>query len=291
MKLLDLVRRSVTPAPWDEGDNIPWNDPDFSKRMLKEHLSQAHDAASRRTEKIEEQVNWIHHKVLLERPTKILELGCGPGLYASRLARRGHTCVGIDYSPASIAYAADCAGQEKLDCTYLHQDIRQAEYGAGFGLVMLIYGELNVFRPTDARNILNKAKRALANDGLLLLEPHTFEAVQEIGEQPPTWYSAESGLFSDGPHLCLEENFWDPVSSTATVRYFIVDASTGEVTRHAQSFQAYTDAHYRSLLTDCGFDEVEIFPSLMGVKDATQNGLMAIGARKNLERADSGFRC
>jgi SAM-dependent methyltransferase len=157
MKLLDLVRRPVMCAPWDEGDNIPWNDPDFSKRMLKEHLSQAHDAASRRIEKIEEQVNWIHHKVLLGRPTQILELGCGPGLYTSRLARRGHTCVGIDYSPASIAYAADCAGQEDLHCTYRRQDIRQAEYGAGFGLVMLIYGELNVFRPADARNILDKA--------------------------------------------------------------------------------------------------------------------------------------
>ena len=280
MKLLDLVRRSVTLAPWEEGDNIPWNDPDFSERMLKEHLSQTHDAASRRIEKIEEQVEWIHHKVLLGRLTKILDLACGPGLYTSRLVRRGHTCVGIDYSPASIAYAADYADKEKLDCTYLHQDIRQAEYGAGFGLVMLIYGELNVFRPADAGNILDKANHALANDGLLLLEPHTFEIVQKIGEQSPTWYLAESGLFSDGPHLCLKENFWDPASSTATIRYFIVDASTGEVTRHAQSFQAYTDAQYCSLLTDCGFDDVEFFPSLIGIKDATQNGLMAIVARK-----------
>jgi hypothetical protein len=101
-----------------------------------------------------------------------------------------------------------------------------------------------------------------------------------LENSPPIWYSAESGLFSDGPHLCLKENFWDPASSTATIRYFIVDASTGEVTRHAQSFQAYTDAHYHSLLTECGFDEVEFFPSLIGIKDATQNGLMAIVARK-----------
>ena len=280
MKLLDLVHRPVPPAPWDEGDNIPWNDPDFSERMLKEHLSQTHDAASRRIEKIEEQVEWIHHQVLLGRSTKILDLACGPGLYSSRLARRGHTCFGIDYSPASIAYAVNCADKEKLDCTYLHQDIRQAEYGAGFGLAMLIYGELNVFRPADATSILNKAQRALDSDGVLLLEPHTFAIVREIGEQPPTWYSAESGLFSDRPHLCLKESFWDPASDTATIRYFIVDASTGEVTRHAQSFQAYTEAKYRSLLTDCGFDDVEFFPSLIGVQDTTQNALMAIVARK-----------
>ena len=280
MKLLDLIRRLATPAPWEEGDNIPWNDPDFSERMLKEHLSQVHDAASRRIEKIEEQVEWIHHKVLMGRSTKILDLGCGPGLYSSRLARRGYTCFGIDYSPASIAYAADYASKEKLDCTYLRQDIRQAEYSAGYGLVMLIYGELNVFRPADATSILNKAQRALDSDGVLLLEPHTFAIVREIGEQPPTWYSAESGLFSDRPHLCLKESFWDPSSDVATIRYLIVDASTGEVTRYAQSLQAYTDAQYHSLLTDCGFNDVEFFPSLIGVQDSTQNALMAIVARK-----------
>jgi hypothetical protein len=59
-----------------------------------------------------------------------------------------------------------------------------------------------------------------------------------------------------------------------------VDTSTGEVTRHAQSLQAYTEAQYHSLLTDCGFDNVEFFPSLVGVKDPTQDGLMAIVAQK-----------
>ena len=43
MNLLDIVNRTPAPIPWDEGDNIPWDDPDFSKRMLAEHLSQSHD--------------------------------------------------------------------------------------------------------------------------------------------------------------------------------------------------------------------------------------------------------
>ena len=45
--LTDLVHRAPIPLPWAEGDNIPWHDPEFSQRMLREHLSQAHDAASR----------------------------------------------------------------------------------------------------------------------------------------------------------------------------------------------------------------------------------------------------
>ena len=48
MKLSDITSRTSAPVPWSEGDNIPWDDPDFSERMLKEHLSQEHDLASRR---------------------------------------------------------------------------------------------------------------------------------------------------------------------------------------------------------------------------------------------------
>ena len=60
MKISDLIARSPIPVPWEEGDNIPWNDPAFSERMLEEHLTQDHDAASRRLEVIEEHVHWIH---------------------------------------------------------------------------------------------------------------------------------------------------------------------------------------------------------------------------------------
>jgi SAM-dependent methyltransferase len=162
MNLIDIIHRQAFPAPWSEGEKIPWNEPGFSQRMLLEHLSQDHDAASRRIETVERHVAWIHQSILSDQPTKILDLGCGPGLYSSRLAKLGHACVGIDFSPASIAYAQECAQVDKLQCIYDQQDIRVADYGQGYGLVMLIFGELNVFRPTDARFILEKAHRALA---------------------------------------------------------------------------------------------------------------------------------
>jgi len=193
----------------------------------------------------------------------------------------GHECVGIDYSPASIAYAADQAIGGNLHCRYVHQDIREAEYGTGFGLAMLIYGEFNIFRPTDARNILEKANVALTSGGFLLLEPHTFAAIQSIGKRGTSWYSAENGLFSDNPYLCLEEAFWDSTTRTATVRYIVIDASGGEVTQHAQTFQAYDSSEYRAILEESGFRDVEFFPSLVGTKNESQNGLMAIVAQKD----------
>ena len=280
MDLSDIIRRTVPPAPWAEGEKIPWHEPAFSRRMLAEHLSQAHDAASRRSERIDAHLGWIHRELLGGRPTRILDLGCGPGLYASRLAKLGHECVGIDFGPASIAYAAERAGEEGLACTYRLDDLRRADFGEGFGLAMQIYGELNVFRPQEAAAILRKAHHALDAGGTLLLEPHTFDAVKLAGEAPRTWHSFESGLFSDRPHLWLEESFWDEATRTATTRYLIVDAETADVTRHAATMQAYTDADYRSLLAEVGFDDVRFVPSLTGGEDGVQPGLFGVVARR-----------
>jgi predicted transcriptional regulator YdeE/SAM-dependent methyltransferase len=280
MHLQDIVQCSTPPKPWAEGDKIPWNDPEFSRRMLREHLSQEHDAASRRSAVIDRQVAWIHRQVLGGRPARILDLGCGPGLYDARLARLGHECVGIDFSPASIAYARAEAGAAGLCCSYVEQDIRTADYGMGHGLAMLIFGELNVFRPEDARLILRKAHAALAEEGQLLLEPHTYDAVRRSGEAPSSWYATAAGLFAARPHLCLEESHWDSARQAATSRYYIVDAATGQVTRHAASMQAYTERQYRELLAECGFGAVEMHGSLTGDAEEAQDGLVVIVAHK-----------
>jgi SAM-dependent methyltransferase len=280
MDLTHIVGRSPQPQPWTEGDNIPWHEPAFSRRMLAEHLSQEHDLASRRAEIIDRQVQWIHRYLLGGRATRILDLACGPGLYSSRLARLGHECVGIDYSPASIGYATDRAQRGRLRCRYVLEDIRRADYGGEFGLVMLIYGELNVFDRDDARSILAKAHTALGSGGVILLEPHPFAEVERQGRRGRAWHSAESGLFAEAPHVILQENFWDDAAHTATFRYYVVDAATAEVTRLASSFQAYTDQEYRSLLHETGFDGVQLLPALGDEQSDAEGELMTIVARR-----------
>ncbi|MEZ4713614.1 MAG: class I SAM-dependent methyltransferase [Caldilineaceae bacterium] len=278
MQLIDIINRDPQPAPWAEGDNIPWHEPEFSRRMLAEHLTQAHNAASRRFEIIDAHVAWMHAELLRERPARILDLGCGPGLYSNRLARLGHGCVGIDFSPASVEYARTTATQEALDCTFVLSDLRQADFGAEFDLVTLIYGELNIFRPADARKLLRKMQQALKPGGLLLLEPHTYAAVHSFGDALPRWSSSTGGLFSTQPHLVLTENMWQPETQTTTRRHYVVDAVSGRVTRYAQTFQAYTMAEYRTLLTECSFRIVDILPALGGTPAGLQPDIFAIVA-------------
>ncbi len=145
---------------------------------------------------------------------------------------------------------------------------------------MFIFGEFNVFAPQNTRLILNKAFSALAPGSLLLLEPHTFEKVREIGLAQSSWYSTSSGLFSAQPHLYLQENYWDEASGTSTTRYIIIDAETGAVTRFAATMQAYSNEQYKSLLEECGFRQVEFHPSLTGQVPTNNYGLLALTAIK-----------
>ena len=278
--LLTVVRRPPRPAPWAEGANIPWHEPGFSARMLHEHLSQAHDAASRRSATIDRQVAWIHARLLGGTPTRILDLGCGPGLYTERLAALGHRCLGVDVSPASIAFARARAATVGDALRYVEGDVRTAELGSGHGLAMMLFGEFNTLPRADAAMLLRRVRAALADDGILLLEPHTDEAVRAIGREPAGWSTAESGLFSDAPHLLLTESSWDEDERAATVRHLVVDAATARATRHAQSFAAYDEDDYRLRLTQAGFVAPAFLPSLTGAEAGAQPGLLAIVARK-----------
>lgn len=262
-----LLHRKRVPAKWQK---IPWHESDFSRRMLREHLSQEHDAASRRTSIIDQHVTWIHHEILNETPSKVLDLGCGPGFYADRLSRLGHAVTGIDFSPASIDYAR----QHSMG-TFILGDILTHELGTGYDLVMLVFGELNAFAPADAAHLINRAYDALKPGGQLLLEVHTYDAVKRIGSEPASWHTTTSGLFSDQPYLCLTESLFENERSLS--HYYVFDAASGGMTHYLAMHQAYSDEDYRALLRR--FERVTFYPSLTG-EAAGQSDLFAVVASR-----------
>ena len=273
MNLREIIQRDMDLRPWAEGERVPWDDPAFSERVLAEHLAQGSDAASRPAGKIKKHVDWIHRQLLAGKPGRILDLGCGPGLSTARLAKLGHTCHGIDFAPAAIQYAIKNA---PAACSYALADIRSAEYGGEYDLAIFIFGALNLCPTADLCLILRKACAALKPGGLLLLEASSLDAVDQIGNQPSMWYAAESGLFSDKPHLCLMETFWDEEENIATERFFIVDAATGQVTRHAASTQGYEQDELETILTETGFTKITFFPSLTGKAENTGDDFVVV---------------
>jgi SAM-dependent methyltransferase len=280
LSIADLIDRQLPPAPWAEGDNIPWDEPMFSERMLDEHLSQTHDLASRRAPLIDAHVRFIQEHIPGRRSARILDLGCGPGLYLHRLARLGHHGHGIDFSPASIDHARQVATTENLDCCFEQADLRTTSFGEGFDLVLLIFGQLNVFRRELGRDILRRAHAALVPGGKLILEPQDPNAIRSAADHGTVWSAVQLGLFASTPHLLLHERFWDEPSRTATDRWYVVDAAGAAVRRYAMSTCSYSPGDLMTLLKTVGFENVDSCPSLAAAGGDVSAGLFTLVATR-----------
>ena len=233
---------------------IPWDDAGFSQRMLENHLSQEHDWASRKLPVIEQQVTWIISQ--LHAGARILDLGCGPGFYTHMLAGHGFRCTGVDFSPASIAYARLQAQAAGLDIEYLQQDVRTYSPAQQFDFIMMTFGELNVFSALDARILLSHCSQWLVSGGKLLAEVHTFEEVKRQGMAEVSWQRCPQGLFLAKPHLLLTEHSWDDKAQTSSTVFWAIEEN-GNATRFGNQMTAWHDEEYARLISDGGFT---VFP-------------------------------
>lgn len=105
------------PPLFESGEPLFWDDP-ISKNMLKAHLDHTHEGASRRNAEIEKTVRHLIVSGILKTGDRILDSGCGPGLYSSRLCLEGTRVTGIDLSRRSIDYASTRTEKEGLDIDY-----------------------------------------------------------------------------------------------------------------------------------------------------------------------------
>lgn len=263
-----LLKREPLRA-WTGEDKIPWNDPGFSQRMLEVHLDQSTGLASRPFAKIDQHVQFIHQEVLQEKPSRILDLGRGPGFYAQRLTSLGHEVTGIDFSPASIDFARSHGGGR-----FVLDDLLTADYGEGWDLVSFLFGEPNTFAPKDLRKIIDRAWTALKPKGKLLLEVTRPEAVMAMGGQGPVWAASPGGLFHPGPHLWLQESVWDEDSEAAKTRWHVLPEE-GEPFSFSCTTQSWAEDQLRRQLADSGFCEVRIYPSMTGEPDPECPEVMA----------------
>jgi 2-polyprenyl-3-methyl-5-hydroxy-6-metoxy-1,4-benzoquinol methylase len=137
-KLVDalwrLYRRPQPPPLLPEdAANLPWDQPGFAERMLREHLDQTHGAANRQRPEILRIVDWLWDKLSLHEGSHVLDVTCRLDLYAVELARRGCLVLGIDFSPASIAYACELATEARVAdrCAFELGDVRTMDVPPG----------------------------------------------------------------------------------------------------------------------------------------------------------------
>jgi len=268
--LMDALRkvyhRPERPTPWASGGNLPWDDPYFSRRMLREHLDESHGAASRVSAERELQIDWLWNKLDLEPGGRLLDVTCGPGLYAVEFAGRGCMVTGVDFSPASIVYAQELAERRNVAsrCVFVEQDVRQMGYdGADFDAALLLYGQLAVFTRDEAQVLLTAIGRALKPGGKLCIELLDQAKVDKANSN--WWYTDDRGLWGEAPFLHLGERFWFPERELSLERYQIIHLETGELTEVQLCDQTYAVETMTRMMQAAGFGSVEVYPAWDGL--------------------------
>ena len=168
-----LLQLQEKPVPFTPGEPHFWDDPHISEGLLATHLSPATDLASRRPEIIDRSVAWLVETLPLAPGAAVLDLGCGPGLYASRLAARGLRVTGVDLSPRSIAYAVEHAHTHGLEITYRCENYLALEDTARYDAALLIYGDFCPLAPAQRARLLANVRRALLPGGNFVLDVST----------------------------------------------------------------------------------------------------------------------
>lgn len=186
-----------------------WTDEHTSKQMLSYHLDETMDVSSRNSDFINRSVEWIVTRFNIGVDSKIIDFGCGPGLYTERLAKRGANTTGIDFSARSVEYAKKVAAREQLNIHYINQNYLAFETKDRFDLVLMIMCDFCALSPAQRKTILNKFHKILKPGGSVLLDVYSISAFDQRDE---------CAIYE----LNQLDNFWSPdkyYSFLNTVKY------------------------------------------------------------------------
>lgn len=207
MKVLNQIQAyAKRPEIYEEGSMKLWEDPHISKGMLEAHLSPNEEGASREHSFIDSSVDWIESIAPPKTHTTLIDFGCGPGMYTSRLAKKGYNVVGIDISERSIAYAKEYAALNALDIDYRLGNYLEFSEVEKYDVAILIYCDYGVLSDEARLKILNNIYRALKPGGMLIFDvftPRNYDGKKESKE----WFVSEkNGFFKEDEYLCLESH-------------------------------------------------------------------------------------
>ncbi|SET30401.1 bifunctional 2-polyprenyl-6-hydroxyphenol methylase/3-demethylubiquinol 3-O-methyltransferase UbiG [Paenibacillus sp. NFR01] len=198
-----LSRYAVKPELYASSTAKFWDDAHISKGMLEAHLHPEWDAASRNFAFLDRSVQWIASIAPSLDSPDLLDLGCGPGLYAERFSAAGYTVMGLDFSKRSIEYAVAQSVLNGSGIKYSYQDYLDLDLPGRFDVVTLIYCDYGVLSPLERFRLLGRIHAALKPGGTFILDVHTTLNRKEEKETRQWEYHADGGFWSAEPHMCL----------------------------------------------------------------------------------------
>lgn len=275
LTLDDLTSADRCPAPYEPGQEL-WNDPHISKSMLEAHLSPDTDAASYKPEKIQAICEYLIPTLGLESRDSIVDLGCGPGLYCSRLVQKGFFMTGIDRSENSIEYARNHNHGKHADyilASYLNP------FGSNqFDAALMISQDYGVLSPENRKILLGNIRNALKPNGYFAFDVSSMTCFQNRKDGGACkWYASGAGFWRPHKHFVLEKTILYPGIPTLCDYYVVIDSDV-KAYHIYQTF--FSPESIRSELEENGFRVVAVLSNLRGDKFNSSSPELGIICKK-----------
>lgn len=255
-----LLNAATKPELFSTGEKLFWNDPHISTKMLEAHLDPEWEAASRKRDTIDKTVDWLVEYLKLGKGSKILDIGCGPGLYCSRFHNYGVNVTGMDYSRNSINYAVNCAAENRQDIRYVYQDYLTMDYDEEYDAIFLIYCDFGALTNADRDVLLKKIRRALKPDGVFVFDVFTVKINTPV---TTNWSVCESGFWRPGAHLVLDQVYHYEEENVYLNQHLVIDGN-GEVAVYKIWDHYYSVETITQVMETQGFRVGTIWSDLTG---------------------------
>ncbi|MCB9713544.1 MAG: class I SAM-dependent methyltransferase [Myxococcales bacterium] len=215
-------------------------------------------------ERVEREVAGLWSCLGLRAGHAVLDLGCGPGLYGSRLGARGARVTGIDLAAAAVEHARAEAEAHGWPCRYLRGSYLELDAVERFDAAFLNHGMLGHLEPAEQDVLLRGLRRALRPNGRLALEVDV--APPGLAAKPPSETRQRRALaaspWSDRPHRWLERKLLFPAERQRVVHHVIAHHD-GSIREHWVRLELLVPAELEQRLREHGLQPVQwLDPSL-----------------------------
>ena len=255
-----------------------WTDEHTSKQMLSFHLNEEIDVSSRNEAFIDRSVEWIASHFNVGAGSRIADFGCGPGLYAQRLAQKRADVTGIDFSKRSLQYAEEIATRERLSIQYLNQNYLAFETDDRFHLILMIMCDFCALSPAQRKKMLTKFHTLLEPGGSVLLDVYSLKAYEEREETAIYEANLLNGFWSSNKYYGFLNTFKYEREKVVLDKYTLIEANcTRTVYNWLQYFS--TEELEREFVA-CKFKVEAFYSDVAGSPFDSETKEFAVVARK-----------
>jgi SAM-dependent methyltransferase len=202
-----------------------WNDPHISAQLLRFHLDPIAEPASRAHAFIDRSVEWLIPTLGLEPGSRLLDLGCGPGLYANRIAASGIQVLGIDVSSRSLEFAREVARRRALRASFRRGNYLSSELGTDHDAAILIYEDYCALSPDQRATLLSRVHAALRPDGRFVFDVTAAPRFARYRDAVVREPDLMDGFWAERPYIGTHETWTYPDLRLVLDRYLIETAA------------------------------------------------------------------